>query len=120
MLRRAAKTKSRGATRGPSGSPRWAAPQFFAAGLAAVLIISVAVVLVLRTSARNQAVRNARDITLAEGRTILGGGLAQRVLDGDRAALRELDDKVQTEVLNDRIVRVKVWSEAGTILYSDE
>ena len=94
--------------------------QFVAAGLAAVLVISVAVVFVLRTSARDQAVRNARDITLAEARTVLGRGLGQRVLEGDPAAMQDLDGKVREDVLNDRIVRVKVWNKSGTIVYSDE
>ena len=39
---------------------------------------------------------------------------------GDRAALRRLDDLVSAQVLGDSIVRVKLWTKDGTILYSDE
>jgi len=42
------------------------------------------------------------------------------VLRGDRRALQRLDDVVLGQVLAGSIVRVKVWSRNGTILYSDE
>src|SRR5438477_2287732 len=101
-------------------SPRLAVTQFVAGGLAAVLVISVAVVLVLRTYARGQAVRNARDIAIAQGRAAIVPFLVDGLLTGDEKALAALDGKVRARVLSDRVVRVKVWDSAGRIVYSDE
>ena len=42
------------------------------------------------------------------------------MLTGDPAALRALDDVVVGRVLSNSIVRVKIWSSDGRVLYSDE
>ena len=106
--------------RRPARSPRWAVAQFLAGGLAAVLVISLAVILVLRTYAREQAVGNARDIAIAAGRAAIVPFLVDGVLTEDTRALAALDGKVRSRVLNDRVVRVKVWDAGGRIVYSDE
>jgi len=94
--------------------------QFAAGGLAAVLVISLAVVLVLRSYARDQAVRNARDIAVAEARAGVVPYLTDALVQGDPTALTNLDSTVRGRLLNDRVVRIKVWDATGRIVYSDE
>ena len=38
---------------------------------------------------------------------------------GDPVALARLDDLVRTDVLDDSLVRVKIWTPDGRIIYSD-
>jgi len=42
------------------------------------------------------------------------------VLRNDPAAIRSLDQIVQERVLGERVIRVKIWTRAGRIVYSDE
>jgi two-component system NarL family sensor kinase len=93
---------------------------FVAVDLAAVLIIALAVAWLVGHSANAGAVRAARDLTVAEGRAAVWPLLTDSVMGGDPAAMATLDMTVRTRVLSERIVRVKVWSADGTILYSDE
>ena len=53
------------------------------------------------------------------GRLVQSAGLSDGVLHGDPRALLRLDDVVQAQVLSESIVRVKVWSRDGRVLYSD-
>lgn len=93
---------------------------FVAADLAAVLLISLAVVWVVGRNATSAAVRDARDLTVAEGRAAVWPLLTDGVVRGDARDLAQLDDTVRARVLSDRIVRVKIWTADGRILYSDE
>jgi signal transduction histidine kinase len=88
-------------------------------------LVSLAVVLVggffaLRNVAIHEAERDTSERVQAEGRLVEASGLTDGILRGTPAAIRKLDDLVQSQVLAGSIVRIKVWAENGTILYSDE
>lgn len=93
---------------------------FMAAGLAVVLLISVAAAFLAVRAARGEAVREAKNLSAVEGEAVVGPALEAGLLTGDPGALARLDGIVRTRVLGERIVRVKVWSTAGRVLYSDE
>ncbi|MDQ1392771.1 MAG: two-component system, NarL family, sensor kinase [Acidimicrobiaceae bacterium] len=99
---------------------RSAVVTFVAADLAAVILITIGVAWLVSRSATAGAVRDARDLTVAEGRAAVWPLLTDGVVHGDPGALAALDQVVKTRVLSDRLVRVKIWSAGGTILYSDE
>jgi signal transduction histidine kinase len=99
---------------------RTAVVAFVAADLAGVLVISLAVAWVVGRNATSAAVRDARDLTVAEGRAAVWPLLTDGVVSGDPQALARLDSNVRARVLSERIVRVKVWSADGRVLYSDE
>lgn len=92
----------------------------FALGSAAA--IAVAVVggyFVLRSVAIDEAKRETRTKVQEAGQLVeatLGDGL----LAGKPAALGAVDDVVVARVLSSSIVRVKIWSTAGRVLYSDD
>ncbi len=94
--------------------------RFVLAGLAAVAVVVVGSVLVLRELGHRQAVRDAREFAVLAGQGIVEPELTDTLLTGDPAALARLDRLVQERVLSDRVVRVKVWTRAGRIVYSDE
>ena len=73
----------------------------------------------LRSVTIQEAERDTRERVQVEGR-LVETALTNGVLRGDAAALRQLDDLVQGQVLGESVVRVKLWTPDGTILYSDE
>jgi signal transduction histidine kinase len=94
--------------------------QFTIAGLVATLILGVVGVAVFRSQGRHEAIRDAKRVTRLVGEGIVQPRLTDRLISGDPAAVRELDRIVRDQVLRDGVVRVKVWSTDGRILYSDE
>jgi signal transduction histidine kinase len=93
---------------------------FMAAGLVAVVIISIVSFHVVRDAATAEAIREAEDITAVDGRGIVEPALTDGVAGGDLVAVGRLHAIVQSRVLSDRVVRVKIWDGDGRILYSDE
>jgi two-component system NarL family sensor kinase len=93
---------------------------FAAAGLAAVVVIGLVTAWVVRRDAMQNTIREARDLTISEGRNAIAPVLQDRLLDGDPAAVAALDSVVRGRLLSDRVVRVKVWRSDGTIVYSDD
>ena len=94
--------------------------QFVLAGLAAVVLISAGTIYVVRRNATAEAIRNARDIAGIDGHAIAEPVLADGVLSGDAAALARVNTVVHERILSERVVRVKVWTPEGRIVYSDE
>ena len=94
--------------------------QFMLAGLIAVAIFGLVSLLVSRELGRRQAVRDARAFVVLAGQGIVEPALTNAVLRNDPAAIRSLDQIVQEPVLGERVIRVKIWTRAGRIVYSDE
>jgi two-component system NarL family sensor kinase len=93
--------------------------RFTLGSVAAFAVIAVGGWFALRQVALDQAVRETRERAVAAGRIVESAGLTDGVLHGERRALRRLDDLVLGQVLGGPVVRVKLWSRDGTILYSD-
>lgn len=107
---------------GTGAAPRVdaAVARFMLGSLAAIAVIVVGGFLALRSVAIDEAEGDTRDRVRAEGRLVESAGLRDGIVRGDRAAIRRLDDLVSGQILGGSIVRVKLWSRSGTILYSDE
>jgi signal transduction histidine kinase len=88
--------------------------------LAAIAVVVVGGFFAIRSVGIQEAERDTRERVQAAGRLVEASGLSDRILKGDPAAIAKLDDLVVTQVLSPSIVRVKLWAENGTILYSDE
>jgi two-component system, NarL family, sensor kinase len=102
---------------------RWAASavvQFAVSGLVALAVVGLLAVHLVQRSARDEALRDAKDLTRIAGQGIVAPALTPGVLRGDPAALNRLDDVVRRDVLRPPVVRVKLWTPGGRILYSDE
>ena len=98
-----------------------AVARFMLGTLLAVAVVLVGGFFALRAVTIHEAERDTRQQVQTEGALVEAAGLRDGILRGKRAALDHLDTVVQTDVLNKAsIVRVKVWSTDGTILYSDE
>lgn len=83
-------------------------------------IIGVGGFFVLSQEAVAEAERSAEEIARVQGLGVVQPVLTDQVLQGDAAALSDLDRIVRLRVLDARTVRVKIWDESGRIVYSDE
>jgi two-component system, NarL family, sensor kinase len=102
------------------GSARSAVLQFALSGLAAVALLGFVAVEILRSTATDQAIREAQEVTRLAGDGIVGPAITPGVARGDPRARRRLDRLVRERVLRAPVVRVKLWNADGRILYSDE
>jgi two-component system, NarL family, sensor kinase len=96
--------------------------QFALPGLVALILVGFGAVLVFQQHGRDEAARDARQLTRAIGLGMVAPRLTDGLVRGEQPAIDALDRFVRTRVLPlDRaIVRVKIWSRDGRILYSDE
>src|SRR4051812_30440745 len=97
-----------------------AVARFMLASLAAIAVVVIGSFLVLRHVAIDEAERDTRERVRSEARLVEAAGLSNGVLRGDPAAIRRLDDVVLGQVVTGSIVRVKIWTRDGRIVYSDE
>ena len=97
-----------------------AVARFMLGSLAAIAVIVIGGFFALRSVAIDEAEGDTRDRVRAEGRLVEAAGLRDGIVRGDPAAIRRLDDLVQGQILGGPIVRVKLWTKRGVILYSDE
>ena len=74
----------------------------------------------LRSITVDEAKRETRERVEAEGRLVEAAGLTDGVLRGDRRALADSTTSSSARCSRGSVVRVKVWSADGRILYSDE
>jgi signal transduction histidine kinase len=93
--------------------------RFALGGVAALAVAGVISYLVLRDVGTSEALKNARQLTELVGKGVVEPNLTRRVVRGDPAALARFDRIVQERVLRDPIVRVKIWTAAGRVVYSD-
>ena len=93
--------------------------RFVAAGLFAAAVISVGAYWVVSQNAVAEAIRNAQEIAAIDGRNIAGPALTAPVVNADAAAMSAFDRLVRERVLSSRVVRIKIWTPEGRIVYSD-
>jgi two-component system, NarL family, sensor kinase len=111
---------SRGRALGSSSPTARSVLLRFALGSAAA--IAVAVVggyFALRSVAIDEAKRETRT-KVQEAAQLVESSLDDDLAAGEPSAREAIDDIVLARVLNDSIVRVKIWSADGRVLYSDD
>jgi signal transduction histidine kinase len=111
---------SRGRGRGAEPpSVRAELAKFALAGLVALVVLGVIGGIALARVTRDEAVDDAKLLTGAVARGVVGPELSDGLVRGDPRAVAQLDRAVRTRVLDKDIVRVRVWRRDGRILYSD-
>lgn len=92
----------------------------FAAGtLAAIAVAVVGGYFVLRSVAIDEAKRQTRS-RVQESAQLVEATVDNGLLTGRPEAVTAVDDVVVGRILSDSIVRVKIWSAGGRVLYSDD
>jgi signal transduction histidine kinase len=84
------------------------------------MLISALGVVFTRRAATDEAVHDAAALTDVTAESVVTPALEDGLLRGDRAAIARVDGVVRGRVLDQQIVRVKIWRQDGTVLYSDE
>jgi signal transduction histidine kinase len=82
--------------------------------------VSALTALASRRVGTDQAIADAQRVTWTTGKGIIEPLLDERLVVQDRDALERLDTAVRENVLQGSLVRVKIWSADGVVLYSDE
>jgi signal transduction histidine kinase len=100
-------------------SVRRAVVLFVLTSVVAVVAIGFAGVEVLKSQGRSEAVEDAKDLARLAGRGAVQPALRDSLLTGDPTAIAAMDRVVHTSVLGNGIVRVKIWTPDGRIVYSD-
>jgi two-component system NarL family sensor kinase len=93
---------------------------FLLAGLVALALATIAALLVVRHIADGEAIREAKELTRLAATSAVQPDLSDALLDGEPRAVAHLDASVRRRVLHQPVVRVKLWTPSGRILYSDQ
>lgn len=112
-----------GLDHGPRDRPastRHAIAQFVATGLAALALVGIGGGLVLHSFATDEALRDGASIAKLVAHGIIEPAVTPALLAGDPDAIARLGAAVRSRALDDPIVRIKVWTEEGRIVFSDE
>lgn len=97
--------------------------RFGLAGLAGLALFAGLVIVAVSRVGTAEALRSARDQARLGGYGIVEPALDASLLQGppaSAAAVAAIDALVQARILSERVLRVKIWSADGRILYSDE
>ena len=121
--------RSQGSRDADAASPRASAAvaravgavaRFMLGSIAAIAVVVVGGFFALRGVTVREAERDTRDRVELQGGLLEASGLTDGLLRGDPDAIAKVDDVVLARLLSDSVVRVKIWSRDGRILYSDE
>jgi signal transduction histidine kinase len=103
---------------------RWAVAgpvlQFMAAGLVAVAVVGLATGIASRRVGQREAITDARTTTLVKAQTIVEPVVTDGLLTREPTSVQRVDAVVRERVLDASLVRVKIWTRDGLIVYSDE
>src|SRR4051794_38718946 len=96
--------------------------QFAVPGLLVLLLVGLGAVMVFRHRSETEAIRDARQLTRAIGLGMVEPRLTEGIVRGDPAAVAALDRYVRAKVLptEPALVRLKLWTGDGHLVYSDE
>lgn len=88
--------------------------------LLVLVVVTVGGSLAARRLAEREAVNDAANTADVLAETVVQPALTEQLVRGDAAAVRTFDRLVSDRVLGDSVVRVKLWSPTGEVLYADE
>ncbi len=94
--------------------------RFAITGLVALVFVGAFTAFASRRVGTEQAIEEARRVAYVSSVGLIAPVLSDDLLTLDRDALDRLDIVVRESVLRGSLVRVKIWAEDGTIVYSDE
>jgi signal transduction histidine kinase len=94
--------------------------QVIVAVVAVVIGVAVAGAFASRRVAERQSVTDAANTTDLIARQVVQPAITNGLVSGNPRALAAFDRVVRRQVLRSSVVRVKLWTAAGRILYSDE
>lgn len=94
--------------------------RFALAGALSLALVSAVTAYASRRFGTERAIAEAKNVTWVSMKGIIEPALDDALLNMDRDVLDRIDAAVRQSVLRGSLVRVKIWSGDGTILYADE
>ena len=94
--------------------------KFTAAALVALAALAGIAALILRNVSESEAIDQAEQVTEVLAHSAVQPAIDRGLLSGDPDARRRVDRIVRERVLSPDVVRVKIWTAGGRIVYSDE
>ncbi len=104
----------------PHFRPRRWLIQLLLGVLVVLLVVSIGGAVAARRLAERESVNDAAARAGILADAVISPALTPGLQKGDPAAIAQFDTVVRGHVLGDDIVRVKIWSASGTVLYADE
>ncbi len=101
-------------------SPRRVLVQLSMGVVAALLVVGVVGTLAARLLAEREATNDAATMAGVLAEAVVEPSLTDALVAGDPAAIAAFDDIARDRLLSESIVRVKLWSDQGKVLYADE
>ena len=89
-------------------------------GLVALVAVAVVTAYASRRLGVQEAITDAKRVTSIAAGVAVEPFLDDGILVGDPVVLAAVDDVVREDIIKGPLVRVKIWDENGTIVYSDE
>ncbi|MCX6400659.1 MAG: sensor histidine kinase [Propionibacteriales bacterium] len=93
--------------------------QFLAACLLTLVVVVLATGALSRSAADGAAIDQARGLTAVLGRSVAEPEIPRGLVDGKPGAIDRFDRRALDRLLVEDVLRIKIWSADGTILYSD-
>jgi two-component system, NarL family, sensor kinase len=94
--------------------------RFALISVVAIVALGAVGVAIMRSTGTTEAIREAKQVTRLVGHGTVEPEVTGAVVAGHPRALTRLDRVIRQRVLRDPIVRVKIWTPSGRIIYSDE
>lgn len=100
----------------------WRRPvlQFVGMGVVTAVLIALATGWLIQRAANEEALYDAKATTALLGRSVVQPALTEGLLSGRSADVDRFDRLVTDRVIGGDVLRVKIWSAQGTVVYSDE
>lgn len=97
-----------------------AVAQFSLAGIVAVAVVGFGLVIASKRVGEREAISNARTLTSLSAHEFVEPVLTDSITSGEAQSISLVDNVVRRTVLTADLVRVKMWTSGGMIVYSDE
>src|SRR3954470_20040029 len=97
-----------------------AVAKFAVGGLAALAAVGIGSYFLVRHIGTTEAIDNAKTVTRILGREIVEPRLTDGIVHERPSSIRRLDRVVESNVLQGQVLRVKIWTASGRIVYSDK
>jgi two-component system NarL family sensor kinase len=106
----------------PSGqlSAGRALSQFAVVGILVLLLLGSTGLLALRHVAVDEEVDQAQELTVEATQWVVQPEITDALVHGQSAARRHFNKVMNANILNGRVVRLKLWTDEGKIVYSDK
>ncbi len=94
--------------------------RYMVTAVVSLVVVAVVTAFIARRIGTSQAIDDADRLAVLTAGSTLEPALEDGIVDMDPEATARLDEVVRSQLIGGSLVRVKLWSEDGIVVYSDE